>query len=54
MTLATHRIDTRLPHAGMSREERQAAGITDALIRLSVGIEDTRALIDDIENALGE
>ncbi|WP_319407607.1 aminotransferase class I/II-fold pyridoxal phosphate-dependent enzyme [uncultured Desulfosarcina sp.] len=39
-------------HAGMSAGERQAAGITDSLIRLSVGIEDTRDLIDDFENAL--
>jgi cystathionine beta-lyase/cystathionine gamma-synthase len=39
-------------HAGMSAEERKAAGISDSLIRLSVGIEDTRDLIDDFENAL--
>jgi len=39
-------------HAGMSAEERKAAGIGDSLIRLSVGIEDTRDLIDDFENAL--
>jgi cystathionine beta-lyase/cystathionine gamma-synthase len=39
-------------HAGMSPEERQAAGITDSLIRLSVGIEDTQDLIEDIDNAL--
>ena len=40
-------------HAGMSPEDRQAAGIRDGLIRLSVGIEDTRDLITDFENALG-
>ena len=39
-------------HAGMSREERQAAGITDSLVRISVGIEDTQDLIDDFERAL--
>ncbi|MEE4112520.1 MAG: aminotransferase class I/II-fold pyridoxal phosphate-dependent enzyme, partial [Desulfobacteraceae bacterium] len=39
-------------HAGMRAEERKAAGISDALIRLSVGIEDTQDLIDDFENAL--
>jgi len=39
-------------HAGMSPEARQAAGISDGLIRLSVGIEDTRDLIADFENAL--
>ena len=39
-------------HAGMSPKERQAAGIDDGLIRLSVGIEDTRDLIADFEEAL--
>ncbi len=34
------------------REERLALGITDELIRLSVGIEDTEDLLDDIEQAL--
>jgi cystathionine beta-lyase/cystathionine gamma-synthase len=49
-TLVTRPATTS--HAGMSTEERQAAGITDSLIRLSVGIEDTQDLIDDFENAL--
>jgi len=40
-------------HAGMSPEERQAAGISEGLIRLSVGIEDTTDLIADFKNALG-
>jgi cystathionine beta-lyase/cystathionine gamma-synthase len=39
-------------HAGMSAGERQAAGISESLIRLSVGIEDTQDLIEDFENAL--
>jgi cystathionine beta-lyase/cystathionine gamma-synthase len=41
-------------HAGMTPEDRQTAGIGDALIRLSVGIEDPQDLIDDLKNALGE
>ena len=41
-------------HAGMSPDERHKAGISDALIRLSVGIEDTQDLIDDLDNALGD
>ncbi len=49
-TLVTRPATTS--HAGMSAEERQAAGITDSLVRLSVGIEDTQDLIDDLENAL--
>ncbi len=39
-------------HAGLSREERLRAGIGDGLIRLSVGIEDTDDLVEDLEQAL--
>jgi cystathionine beta-lyase/cystathionine gamma-synthase len=39
-------------HSGMSREERLALGITDSLIRLSVGIEATEDLIEDFDEAL--
>jgi cystathionine beta-lyase/cystathionine gamma-synthase len=39
-------------HAGMSREERLAAGISDGLIRMSMGIEDTEEIIDDLGLAL--
>ncbi len=39
-------------HAGLSRDERLRAGISDGLIRLSVGIEDTDDLIEDLEQAL--
>ena len=41
-----------MTHATISSEDRQKAGITDGLIRLSVGIEDVQDLIDDIEQAL--
>jgi cystathionine beta-lyase/cystathionine gamma-synthase len=49
-TLVTRPATTS--HAGMRPDERQAAGISDSLIRLSVGIEDTQDLIEDFENAL--
>jgi cystathionine beta-lyase/cystathionine gamma-synthase len=39
-------------HAGLTRDERSRAGIRDGLIRLSVGIEDTDDLIEDLEQAL--
>ena len=39
-------------HAGLSREERLRAGISDGLIRMSVGIEDTDEIIEDLESAL--
>lgn len=39
-------------HAGLSPDERKRAGVSDALIRLSVGIEDTDDLIEDLGQAL--
>jgi cystathionine beta-lyase/cystathionine gamma-synthase len=36
----------------MNPEERQAMGISDNLIRLSVGLEATEDMIQDIEQAL--
>lgn len=41
-----------MTHAAIPEKERVAAGIKDNLIRLSVGIEDPRDLIADLENAL--
>ncbi|HEY5019459.1 MAG TPA: PLP-dependent transferase, partial [Steroidobacteraceae bacterium] len=39
-------------HAGMSSESRQRLGISDQLIRMSVGIEATDELIEDLSQAL--
>jgi cystathionine beta-lyase/cystathionine gamma-synthase len=39
-------------HSGMSPEDRQGVGITDGLIRLSVGIEATDEIIEDFDRAL--
>ena len=39
-------------HAGMDPDERRAMGISDSLIRLSVGIEDAEDLIEDLAGAL--
>lgn len=36
----------------MSEEQKAAVGITDGLLRLSVGIETAADLLDDIEGAL--
>jgi cystathionine beta-lyase len=41
-----------MSHASMPREERYARGITDGLLRLSVGLEDPEDLCDDIAIAL--
>jgi methionine-gamma-lyase len=40
-----------MTHAGMPREEREAAGILDDLVRLSVGCEAYEDLRDDLEQA---
>jgi cystathionine beta-lyase/cystathionine gamma-synthase len=39
-------------HAGLSTDDRRRQGITDGLIRMSVGLESTQDLIDDLAAAL--
>lgn len=39
-------------HAGLTAAERRKIGISDALIRLSVGLEATEDLVDDLDQAL--
>lgn len=41
-----------MTHSPVPRKERLAAGITDGLVRLSVGIEDAKDIIADLEQAL--
>jgi len=48
-TLITLPVQTS--HAGMSSADRNALGITDGLIRLSVGLEATEDLIEDFQQA---
>ena len=42
-----------MTHASIPREERIKNGLTDSLIRLSVGIEDVEDLIEDLNQAIG-
>jgi cystathionine beta-lyase/cystathionine gamma-synthase len=42
-----------MTHASLPKEEREARGITDGLVRLSVGIEDIEDLTEDFRGALG-
>jgi cystathionine beta-lyase/cystathionine gamma-synthase len=49
-SLASHSATTT--HAALSDEDRAAVGITEGLIRLSVGIEDKDDLIADLDQAL--
>lgn len=39
-------------HSGMTPQQRRQAGVSDTLIRLSVGIESTEDLIEDLQQAL--
>jgi len=43
----------RMSHASLPPEERLRKGITDTLVRLSVGLEDPDDLIADLEQAMG-
>lgn len=49
-SLATHPATTT--HSKVPEAERQALGITDDLIRLSVGLEDPEDLLEDLDQAL--
>lgn len=42
-----------MTHASIPKEIREESGVVDALIRLSVGIEDAADLIEDLEQAIG-
>jgi cystathionine gamma-lyase len=41
-----------MTHASVPKEARERLGVSDGLIRLSVGIEDRQDLIDDLAGAL--
>ncbi len=50
-TLALHPASSS--HRSLSEEDRLRVGITEGLVRLSVGIEDATDIIADLEQALG-
>ena len=43
-----------MTHASMSKEAREAADITDGLVRYSVGIENVEDIIEDLDQALAK
>ncbi len=51
-TIVTHPATST--HSKLSKEERSAAGITDGMIRISVGLEYIDDIYDDIEQALAK
>jgi cystathionine beta-lyase/cystathionine gamma-synthase len=44
---------TKTSHMALTADQRKAAGISENLLRLSIGIEETEDLIDDLKYALG-
>lgn len=51
-TLVSHPASTT--HVGVKREDREKFGITDGLIRISIGIENVEDIIDDMSKSLEE
>jgi methionine-gamma-lyase len=49
-TLISH--PASMSHSGMSKESREKSGITDGLIRMSVGLENINDIINDFDRAL--
>ena len=49
-SLVTH--PASMTHAAIQREQREARGVTDGLLRLSVGIEDKDDLVADLDQAI--
>lgn len=47
-------LSAKMTHASIPRERRLELGITDGLIRISVGLEDVEDLIEDLQSALQE
>ncbi len=51
-TLVSHAASTT--HLGVAREKRIEFGITDGLIRMSVGIENVEDILNDLEQAIAK
>jgi cystathionine beta-lyase/cystathionine gamma-synthase len=51
-TLISH--PATMTHASVDTEKRERLGITDGLVRISVGLEDTDDIIADLDQALGK
>ena len=49
-SLAEH--PATMTHASMPKEHREKVGITDGIVRLSIGLENVDDLIEDLEQAL--
>ena len=47
-------IPALMTHASVPEVDRERMGVTEGLVRLSVGIEDVADLIEDLDRALGD
>ncbi|WP_370294904.1 bifunctional cystathionine gamma-lyase/homocysteine desulfhydrase [Rossellomorea marisflavi] len=47
-------VPARMTHASIPKDRRDELGITDGLVRISVGLEDVEDLIEDIDQALSK
>jgi cystathionine gamma-lyase / homocysteine desulfhydrase len=45
-------VPSKMTHASIPKERREELGITDGLVRISVGLEDAEDLVDDLKQAL--
>jgi cystathionine gamma-lyase/cystathionine beta-lyase len=43
-----------MTHGSVPKEARDAVGVTDNLLRLSVGVEDIEDLLEDLQQALAD
>ena len=53
LTMAIIWTSASMTHASIPPEERAKTGLSDSLIRISVGIEDAEDLVADLEQAIG-
>ncbi|MEK6651246.1 MAG: PLP-dependent transferase, partial [Bacteroidota bacterium] len=51
-TLISH--PATMTHASVPVEQRNAIGVTDGLVRISVGIENVEDILEDLKQALGK
>lgn len=45
-------VPAKMTHASIPKERRESLGITDCLVRISVGVEDVRDLLEDLQKQL--
>jgi cystathionine beta-lyase/cystathionine gamma-synthase len=46
--------DTKTSHGAMTREERSKSGLSDGLLRVSIGLENIEDILEDFDQALNK